>query len=959
MAWRVGNGASSHPRYTGALPAVVNSYTIFGHGIIRVNRGAASRLITLFDGLSGQYNVIQTDGAGTGLIFDPGNGAPLTSAVTIGIDVRFYWAIRVNGTGAGAASMHIRQFGSSTVTKVTTSNTNTFAPTRMDLGDSGFDERFDGELGNVIVYNSALSDAEIEAQFGKKTPQVSGYAAWWKTESTDLATSLLDETANNYDLTNEGATVTYAANFYDGNVVEVGNNTGDTGDVQDAEIYQGNPTDTLGADAAFYIGRFGAGDLDRTVLRGDFSSIPASATIVDATLFIWQSTDDGGQTYQIGAHKLLVPFVEAEVSWNNRALTPSTVAWATAGATGGADSVSSPSGLGTFNASNGAYKPITGLAALVQDWISNSSSNHGVLLKAQIETPDGSYKSFVSSEGADGNRPYWLITYLDGPSPHPVFAVPFTGTGPLGAGPVGVFQVRLTDASGTVATGTSSGQATASGQGAAVATSNGSSAGSSAAAGQGRALASSIGSTSGTATASGQGRATVTAIGSSAGASTASGDGKAVVTSTGNSSGTSTAAGEARTLVTSVGTASASSTAAGEGRATAVGVGSAPSSATAAGEGRANALAVGSSTGQGSAAGQGAAAISAVGASSGTSAAAGQGASTARAVGTSAGAGTGAGQGRATALGVGAAPGSATAAGEGKAQALANGSSAGSATAAGLGVGAAPAVGSSAGAATAAGQGKALARADGASPGASTAAGEGKALALATGTSAGTSTASGITGASSAATGTSAGTSTAAGEGRSLVAAVGTAPGTSTAAGVARSLVMATGSSSGISTADGVSGSALPPSTGTSAGAASTSGQGRATALGVGSSAGSSSGSGQARWLVTAIGNSAGTSTAQAPGGYAQVALGTAEGQAIVYGDARMAVMAIGVSAGGSIALGVYPVGRLFVGDVTVRWENDDLTVRLQPDGSYCLQREDGSTVRRLMADDLIVVTRA
>ena len=104
---------------------------------------------------------------------------------------------------------------------------------------------------------------------------------------------------------------------------------------------------------------------------------------------------------------LLRAWQQAEVTWNEAS---SGVLWATPGANGGTDSGSDV--LCTVNASSTGDLSVNlnaeGLA-IVQSWISNPSSNHGILV-TDPNTSDGA--DFHASESADAMaRPKLQITY--------------------------------------------------------------------------------------------------------------------------------------------------------------------------------------------------------------------------------------------------------------------------------------------------------------------------------------------------------------------------------------------------------------------------------------------------------------------------------------------------------------------------------------------------------------------
>ena len=173
--FRTGNGADAYVYRDDALPAGTTDYALFGIGILRVNLGGASRMFTLLRTSGGlNYNVIATDGAGTGILLDANGGA--TSAITVGLNTPFFWCAKVNGTGAGGAALYVRFLNSTTVTKVTATSGASFTVEKFVLGDSSFSERFDGELGGLILYGGAGSGAFTDGQVASQLGEISSFS---------------------------------------------------------------------------------------------------------------------------------------------------------------------------------------------------------------------------------------------------------------------------------------------------------------------------------------------------------------------------------------------------------------------------------------------------------------------------------------------------------------------------------------------------------------------------------------------------------------------------------------------------------------------------------------------------------------------------------------------------------------------------------------------------------------
>ena len=145
-----------------------------------------------------------------------------------------------------------------------------------------------------------------------------------------------------------------------------------------------------------------------SLLRFDVSAIPSSATIVSASLRLALSGSSLHGTIDI--NRVLEDWDEGMLagaagtaSWNNR--KPG-IAWATAGA--GQPGSSDATSQGQIPAAALGVMDITIAAALVQGWIANPASNFGIT----FSLTSGDDCRFASREGADGSRPFLVVTYF-------------------------------------------------------------------------------------------------------------------------------------------------------------------------------------------------------------------------------------------------------------------------------------------------------------------------------------------------------------------------------------------------------------------------------------------------------------------------------------------------------------------------------------------------------------------
>jgi hypothetical protein len=132
-----------------------------------------------------------------------------------------------------------------------------------------------------------------------------------------------------------------------------------------------------------------------------------SVTVTSAVLTL-RNADAMGSTTALKLCKLLVPFVQAQATWNNRATaTP----WTTPGGFGASDCDTAGFATGTVPTTATAFS-ISGLAAQVQRWLDGTDPNHGFLISADPNTLyNGITPRFSTTESTTGNRPYLTVTF--------------------------------------------------------------------------------------------------------------------------------------------------------------------------------------------------------------------------------------------------------------------------------------------------------------------------------------------------------------------------------------------------------------------------------------------------------------------------------------------------------------------------------------------------------------------
>ena len=170
----------------------------------------------------------------------------------------------------------------------------------------------------------------------------------------------------------------------------------------DAEIREGDPNSNNGTtdDSLEVDGEDGGTEL-AVLLRWDDISIPAGSQVVGALFSV--NITNTGNAYDVS--RLNRSWEEGQVTWNR---ATSGTAWQSPGATGNSDrgarvgEMTSPTI--TFNAAG---------IEMVQDWIENPATNHGIIVHNPGGSTDG--VDFDSREvGSVSSRPSLNILYLPG-----------------------------------------------------------------------------------------------------------------------------------------------------------------------------------------------------------------------------------------------------------------------------------------------------------------------------------------------------------------------------------------------------------------------------------------------------------------------------------------------------------------------------------------------------------------
>jgi len=151
-----------------------------------------------------------------------------------------------------------------------------------------------------------------------------------------------------------------------------------------------------------------------TIIKWDLSAIPTSATVIDATLYLYQFETAGDTSYDIPVHKIVnVNPVISSLTWNSYDGTNS---W-TGGGDGGQSDTAAAEDTQAVNSTNNEYKTWS-VTNMAQDWVSTPSSNYGMLVNSDDVATIDSKRTFASTEAVDAStRPKLIVTYSTGVTP--------------------------------------------------------------------------------------------------------------------------------------------------------------------------------------------------------------------------------------------------------------------------------------------------------------------------------------------------------------------------------------------------------------------------------------------------------------------------------------------------------------------------------------------------------------
>ncbi|MFF5996536.1 DNRLRE domain-containing protein [Lysinibacillus sp. KU-BSD001] len=182
--------------------------------------------------------------------------------------------------------------------------------------------------------------------------------------------------------------------------------------VSDTTIRSNFPTTTGGNDFELGIGTASDGNIVRSLLKFNLTSIPTAVNILSADLSLHlTSTNNAATGININAHAMTSTWEENEASWTYREITPYTK-WATAGGDYSSTPLSTVSGITAVPTIENGLTRWNIPVSSIEKWVNTPSSNYGILLKSANESTKV-YKKFASSAYSTTTqyKPKLVITY--------------------------------------------------------------------------------------------------------------------------------------------------------------------------------------------------------------------------------------------------------------------------------------------------------------------------------------------------------------------------------------------------------------------------------------------------------------------------------------------------------------------------------------------------------------------
>jgi len=166
---------------------------------------------------------------------------------------------------------------------------------------------------------------------------------------------------------------------------------------KDAYVFEGTPASNNGVATYVFTSGTAVGQLCRTYIQFDLSSITASSVVIDAKLGLSYESTGAASASPVGVYRVTGPWDEAVITWDNQ---PAVAA-----------NVIGTSSMPAAPTHDFVYWDVHDL---VQGWISGIVANRGMMLRDIDETTFEGYEGFYSSAwGTLAETPTLTIQYYD------------------------------------------------------------------------------------------------------------------------------------------------------------------------------------------------------------------------------------------------------------------------------------------------------------------------------------------------------------------------------------------------------------------------------------------------------------------------------------------------------------------------------------------------------------------
>jgi len=193
------NGTAANYLELGTTPPIT-AWSACGWAKLSADRNALSTLLVREDNTPFSYTSIGTQADGTTLKVE--NDAMETSLLSLSVGDVFFWCITAAGAGTNTLKGYAAKMGD---TALSTAQRNIVsdgaATTYIRLGDNAYSEPYDGWIDNVLVFDTVLTEAEVNAQWRRRVPIKAPWSWLTANETTAVYT---DKSGNGRNWTLSG-----------------------------------------------------------------------------------------------------------------------------------------------------------------------------------------------------------------------------------------------------------------------------------------------------------------------------------------------------------------------------------------------------------------------------------------------------------------------------------------------------------------------------------------------------------------------------------------------------------------------------------------------------------------------------------------------------------------------------------------------------------------------------------